>query len=635
MSTPALRTRPILISFAAVLFLFTFAASAQNSIHVPTDQATIQGAINIANNGDTVLVAPGTYSENINFNSKAITVTSSGGAAVTTIDGGAIAPVVTFTSGEGFGSVLNGFTIQNGRATFNSGYDGGGIYIASASPTITNNTIQNNAGCNGGGMVVNFSSALVQGNTIQNNNDSVCSGGDGAGIYVGGAGSAQIVGNVIQNNAATHSGNGGGMVLFAAGTPTIRNNIIAGNTTGGVSPASQGGGIWIVNHSDALIVQNLIYNNTAGQGSGIYFDVPSGYRGPILVNNTIDGAFSNLNPGSAVYATGFDSQVQFFNNIIVSPWGPNAVYCDGISVQQPPNFSNNDAYTANGTGFDGTCAGQAGQNGNISVEPQFVYYPAGNFHLQYYSPAIDAGTNSAPNLPQTDLGGNPRILDGNNDCVSTVDMGVYELVQTANMRYSIPSYTFANQLIGNPSSPLVVSLGNAGTTCFQISNIGNTGDYSQTSNCVAGIQAGHQCTFNVIFTPTAIGTRPGTLAVTGSDGITTTTPTLSLSGTGVDFSIAVSPTAATVRHSKSVQFNVTVAPLGGAVNSAVAFSCSGLPGETTCRFSPSSVTPGSSGANSALTLSTSGNTPRGTFSLQIVGTSGSTQHSATVQLTVN
>jgi hypothetical protein len=630
-STPALLTRPILISFAAVLFLFTFAASAQNTIYVPTDQTTIQGAINIANNGDTVLVAPGTYTENINFNGKAITVTSSGGAAVTTIDGGAIASVVTFTSGEGLGSVLNGFTIQNGRG----GYDGGGIYIASASPTITNNTIQNNAGCDGGGMVVNFSSALVQGNTIQNNNDSVCSGGNGAGIYVGGAGSAQIVGNVIQNNAATHAGNGGGLVLFAAGTPTIRNNTIAGNTTGGVSPASQGGGIWIVNYSDALIVQNLIYNNTAGQGSGIYFGVPSGDRGPILVNNTIEGAFSNSNPGSAVYATGFDSQVQFFNNIIVSPWGPNAVYCDGLYVQQPPSFSNNDAYTANGTGFDGTCAGQAGQNGNISVVPQFVNDTAGNFQLQYNSPAIDAGTNSAPNLAQTDLGGNPRILDGNNNCVSTVDMGVYELVKAANAGFSLGGLTFPNQVIGNASSAQPVTLTNSGATCFQFSSIGVTGDFSQANNCSGGVRGGSSCVFNVTFTPTAIGARLGTLTVTGSDGVTTKTPNVSLSGTGVDFSVVATPTAATVKHAKSAQFNVNVGPVAGADSSAVTLSCSGLPTAAGCSFSPLSVIPGSSGANSALTLSTSGNTPRGTFNLQIVGTSGSTQHSATVQLTVN
>ena len=56
---------------------------------MPADQVTIQAAINAASNGDTVVVEPGTYVEKINFLGKAITVTSSGGASVTTIDGNA------------------------------------------------------------------------------------------------------------------------------------------------------------------------------------------------------------------------------------------------------------------------------------------------------------------------------------------------------------------------------------------------------------------------------------------------------------------------------------------------------------------------------------------------------------------
>src|SRR5882724_7229733 len=69
-------------------------------IHVPADQRTIQAAINVANNGDTVLVSDGTYVENINFNGKAITVTSVNGASKTTIDGGAVDSVVKFQTSE-------------------------------------------------------------------------------------------------------------------------------------------------------------------------------------------------------------------------------------------------------------------------------------------------------------------------------------------------------------------------------------------------------------------------------------------------------------------------------------------------------------------------------------------------------
>jgi len=382
-------------------------------IHVPADQPTIQDAINVANTGDVVLVAAGTYSENISFLGKAITVKSASGSKVTLIDGGHNGPVVTFNSGEGSKSVLIGFTLQNGTATFNSQYDGGGIYVTGASPTITNNIIQNNTGCNaGGGIALEFSSARVQNNLIKNNFQSGCSGGTGGGgINIGGAGSAVIIGNRIQNNA--WGSNGGGISLFAAGTPLLQNNIITQNSSSG----GQGGGIWIVNDSNALIVQNLFAGNTASQGGAIYLSMPSGSMGPVLVNNTIIGG-NGATQGSAVWAGGFDNQVLFYNNLMIGLTGQNAVYCDSTYSPQPPVFTNNDAYSPNGSGLLGTCAGETGQNGNITADPMFV--GKNNFQLKSGSPAINAGDNSAPDIPAKDLAGKPRMVGG------TIDIGAYE-----------------------------------------------------------------------------------------------------------------------------------------------------------------------------------------------------------------
>jgi len=411
------RYLPVLAILCATLFTTTL--SFGSVIHVPADQPTIQAGINAAVNGDTVLVAPGTYAENINFNGKLITVKSSNGKNVTIIDGGKVAPVVTFATGETLRAVLNGFTLQNGASNFQSQYDGGGIYIDSASPKIYNNVIRNNTAQNGGaGISVSFGSPLIQGNTITNNQQAFASGGiGGGGIAVGGAGSAKVIGNVIANNT-WGSGDGGGITLFAAGTPTIMNNIIRGNTATGVSPASQGGGIWIVNQSDALIVQNLIYGNNAGEGGGIYFLVPSGDRGPILVNNTIAG--NNAPDGSAVYADGFDDQVVLFNNLMIGPSRGNAVDCGGTYDTVPPTFTNNDAFSASGTGLLGTCASQSASNGNISLTPSFMNAAKNQYKLAAGSPAIDAGTNAAPNLPAKDLAGKPRIVNG------IIDMGAYE-----------------------------------------------------------------------------------------------------------------------------------------------------------------------------------------------------------------
>src|SRR5262249_32822941 len=140
-------------------------------------------AIDAAMDGDTVLVSDGTYIENINFKGKAITVTSVNGSAATTIDGGNVRTVVLFVSNETAASVLNGFTITNGFAGFQSPNfgEGGGIAVENSSPTITNNVITNNGACNGGGIGIGFAGPLIQGNTISNNFQSGCGGGIGGG----------------------------------------------------------------------------------------------------------------------------------------------------------------------------------------------------------------------------------------------------------------------------------------------------------------------------------------------------------------------------------------------------------------------------------------------------------------------
>jgi hypothetical protein len=393
-------------------------------IRVPTDQPSIQAAISAAANGDTVSVAPGTYSENLNFMGKALTVISEQGAAVTVIDGGARDSVAVFNSGEGRGSVLSGFTLQNGSSTFSTpGFgDGGGIWIRNSSPTIQNNVITNNRACEGIGIFVNSGSPLIQGNTINNNLQSGCSGGvGGGGIGLLGGPAAQILGNVIEKNVLG-SANGGGISMFGAGSPTISGNIIRQNTVSGLSPCAEGGGIWLVNQSDALIVNNVISGNSAGCGGGIYGSVPSGNRGPYVVNNTLAG---NTAPqGSAIFAIGFQSQAQFINNIVVSSASSTALYCDGTYSSVPPVVTFNDVFAPSGTAFGGVCAGALGSNGNISADPLFANQAAGDYHLLQGSPAIDAGTvNQAP---PTDFDGTTRPLDGNGDGVAAFDIGAYE-----------------------------------------------------------------------------------------------------------------------------------------------------------------------------------------------------------------
>ena len=393
-------------------------------ISVPGSYPTIQAAINAALNGDTVVVAPGTYFENIDFKGKLITVHSAQGPGSTVIDGGGVAPVVNFSNAETSAAVLQGFTLQHGNAPFAFGYEGAGVHISGASPSVVGNVITANTTCgSGAGISIAFASPMIRDNTITGNaKQAGCSGDSGGGIYVRGAASAQIVHNTITNNGSDF---GGGISLFAAGTPTLLNNTISSNTAN-----IEGGGIDIVNQSDATIVQNIISGNTAtNSGGGIYLLTPSGTRGPLFVNNTLAG---NSAPDSGVRLGGFDGQVQVLNNIITAAASQPAVLCDTTYSTASPFLDHNDLFNSVGPAAQGSCSNFLPNGANISANPQFV--AAGNYHLASTSPSIDAGNNSAPSLPSSDLEGKPRISG------VSVDQGVYEfqqpLVVTAS---SLPS----------------------------------------------------------------------------------------------------------------------------------------------------------------------------------------------------
>ena len=393
-------------------------------INVPADQPSIQAGINAAVAGDTVLVAPGTYFENINFNGKPILVTSSAGPTTTIIDGARLGPVVTFSTGETLASMLSGFTLQNGQSNTASQDAGGGIFIYFASPTIRNNHIFENVACvAGGGIEIAFGDPLITQNKIANNSQSGCSEGAGAGIGVIGTapqpGVLQIINNIILDNVAT-GGFGGGIYMFQPGKFILQNNVIAENVASGASP-SQGGGVYINAEEAVNIVQNVVYGNTADQGAGLYvgFGTTS-----ILANNTVANNNSTLN-GSALFVTGVDNLASITNNLLIGADGQNAVYCDAI-VSQPPIFTANDAYALNGTGMQGTCSLEARMRRNIALNPMFVNGDADNYQLQVGSPAIDAGTNRVRPLPKADIAGQPRIVDGNGDGIERIDMGSYE-----------------------------------------------------------------------------------------------------------------------------------------------------------------------------------------------------------------
>jgi parallel beta-helix repeat protein len=226
-----------------------------------------------------VLVSPGTYVELIDFRGKEITVESAAGPADTIIDGNQAGVVVTIRASADQTPVLRGFTIRNGNETSLDTL-AGGIVTFTGPALIEGNRVIGNASCEGGGIAAQFSAATIRGNVISGNRPNCSSGIGGGGILLGGAGTVQVLDNVISGNVS--SSDGGGIGLFAAGTPTISGNVISDNET---STIGSGGGISLVNRSDALITNNVISGNRGRQGGGIYWLVPSGAPGPTVTDD--------------------------------------------------------------------------------------------------------------------------------------------------------------------------------------------------------------------------------------------------------------------------------------------------------------------------------------------------------------
>ena len=596
----SISTKRLIAVLVAVSTLPSARAFAQRLILVPADEPTIQAAIDAAQNGDTVLVAPGTYNENLNFEGKAITVTSGAtsyaDAATTIINGTTDGPVVTFATNEPATAVLNGFTVQNGHASAASGLNGGGISISNASPTITNNIITNNIGC--GIFVYNNASPLIEGNDIKLSGGPGSAGGSwcrvsptgagagpGTGLAIIYGGNVQVIGNTIEdNNVVAEDGTNwsfGAVSILQGSEILLQDNIIRNN-----EEYESGVGEAITAPAAKLIlIQNLIYGNTGPDGGGQVFisgTVSPPFPSVTEINNTIYGGTSGQ---SQEFVLSFAPSTVANNIFMTAITGqPNenvsSVTCaDSGSQDSPLGMVNNDLFNPGTPGLSNCPL----SNGNLSVDPLFRNPASGNFHLQPSSQVIAAGDLNAPDIPSTDLGGKARTV------CDTIDMGAYEfhphppiaLSSSNNPAQGGSSVTFTAKLTGNCNVPTGVVTFLDGSVSLGTGKLNGSGIATfTTSFLVVGqhnITASYPGDFNFgkstssVLVQTVIG-DPTTTSLTVSPnpaiafspialGSIVTSPYITPNGTVVF--TAGSETLATATLDASGRASATISTLGG------------------------------------------------------------------------
>jgi hypothetical protein len=377
------------ILLITLLLLYVLGSQAYGAVFNVSNPAQFQDALTIAQgNGedDTINVAPGvynltttlTYNADENFTLSIIGT----GADSTILDGGNNVRVLEIdTSGLASDNSahisISGITIQNGYVSgyYTSGGEASGLYVITKYANIT----------------------VKDSRFISNYIHTIgCAYAYGSGAYITSFyGNVNLINNIFSDNEnytepeCEMRAYGGGAYVDGLGV-TLINNIFNNNIIVAYSRIlptyTYGGGIYVFSHTATLV------NNT------------------FIGNGVFGGIFGNH--GGGAYVSTYNTNI--YNNIFWDNTAQNGADLYAHVSSQGNLFNN--------TFQDALIVGSFNQGNNIQQD--CLLTP--DFHLQAGSPCIDAGDNSAPELPTEDFEGDSRIIDGDGDSSAVVDIGADE-----------------------------------------------------------------------------------------------------------------------------------------------------------------------------------------------------------------
>ncbi|WP_263416512.1 choice-of-anchor D domain-containing protein [Terriglobus albidus] len=203
----------------------------------------------------------------------------------------------------------------------------------------------------------------------------------------------------------------------------------------------------------------------------------------------------------------------------------------------------------------------------------------GDFHAASACTVIAPQANCSVNVTFTPTVAGSRaealtITNAQSNVAQTVPMT--GIGTAPGIQVSPAALGFGSEVVSTPSTGQTLTIRNTGTAPLVISNIATTGDFATTGKC-ATVPAGSNCSLTVNFTPTAIGSRTGTLTLTDNAG--GQSQVVNLSGTGTEAGVSLTPGAqafpATLVGSTSQPLTATLTNTGNAALTGISFGIAG------------------------------------------------------------